>query len=84
VCPKWFVSLWCIRRELCTYLAPKLKLSQMERSKIRYDTHHLVISGASKLISEHMVLSRVSVRGTLTDAHNEVTRAQIKALNSTF
>jgi len=30
------------------------------------------------------VLSRVSVRGTLTDAHNEITRAQIKALNPTF
>jgi len=29
-------------------------------------------------------LSRVSVRGTLTDAHNEITRAQIEALNSTY
>jgi hypothetical protein len=25
--PKWFLSLWCIRRKLCTYLAPKLTLS---------------------------------------------------------
>jgi hypothetical protein len=24
---KWFLSLWCIRRKLCTYLAPKLALS---------------------------------------------------------
>jgi len=28
-------------------------------------------------------LSRVSVRGTLTDAHNEITRTQVEALNST-
>jgi len=25
--PKWFLSLWCIRRKLCTYLAAKLTLS---------------------------------------------------------
>ena len=25
--PKWVLSLWCIRRKLCTYLAPKLTLS---------------------------------------------------------
>jgi hypothetical protein len=25
--PKWFLSLWCIRRKLCTCLAPKLTLS---------------------------------------------------------
>jgi hypothetical protein len=25
--PKWFLSLWCISRKLCTYLAPKLTLS---------------------------------------------------------
>ena len=25
--PKWFLSLWCIRHKLCTYLAPKLTLS---------------------------------------------------------
>ena len=25
--PKWFLSLRCIRRKLCTYLAPKLTLS---------------------------------------------------------
>ena len=29
-------------------------------------------------------LSRVSVRGTLTHAHDEITHAQIEALNSTF
>ena len=29
-------------------------------------------------------LSRVSVRGILTDAHNEITLTQIEALNSTF
>jgi len=29
------------------------------------------------------LLSRVSVRGTLTDAHNEITRTQVEALNST-
>ena len=28
-------------------------------------------------------LSRVSVRGTLTNVHNEITRAQVEALNST-
>jgi len=30
------------------------------------------------------LLSRVSIRGTLTDAHNEITRTQIEALNSTL
>jgi len=30
------------------------------------------------------LLSRVSVRGTLTDAHYEITRTQVKALNSTL
>ena len=25
--PKWFLSLWCIRRKPCTYLLPKLTLS---------------------------------------------------------
>ena len=25
--PKWFLSLWCNRCKLCTYLAPKLTLS---------------------------------------------------------
>ena len=29
-------------------------------------------------------VSGVSVRGTLTDAHNEITHAQIEDLNSTF
>ena len=35
---------------------------------------------------EHLTtkLSRVSVRGTLTDAHNEITRTQIEAFNSTL
>ena len=28
-------------------------------------------------------LSRVSVRGTLTDAHNEITHTEVEALNST-
>ena len=36
------------------------------------------------LMQDRCTVSRVSVRGTLTDAHNEVTRAQIEALNSTF
>jgi len=31
MCPKWFLSLWCIRRKLCTYLAPKLTLSPNQR-----------------------------------------------------
>ena len=31
-----------------------------------------------------MNLSRVSVRGILTDAHNEIIRAQIEAHNSTL
>ena len=29
------------------------------------------------------LLSRVSVRGTLTDTHNEITRTQVEALNLT-
>jgi hypothetical protein len=31
-----------------------------------------------------MYLSRVSVRGILTNAHNEITRTQVEALNSTL
>jgi len=34
-------------------------------------------------ISHIQLLSRVSVRGTLTDAHNEITCTQVEALNST-
>ena len=30
------------------------------------------------------LLSRVSLRGTLTDAHNEIIRTQVEALNSTL
>jgi len=30
------------------------------------------------------LLSRVSVRGTLIDAHNEIIRTQVEALNSTL
>ena len=30
------------------------------------------------------LLSRVSVRGTLTDAHNEITRMRVEALDSTL
>jgi hypothetical protein len=30
------------------------------------------------------MLSRVLLRGTLTDAHNEITRTQVEALNSTL
>ena len=33
--------------------------------------------------SRHLV-SRVSVRGTLTDAYNEITRTKVEALNSTL
>ena len=29
-------------------------------------------------------MSRVSIRGTLTDAHNEIIRTQVEALNSTL
>ena len=36
--PKWFLSLWCIRRKLCTYLAPKLTLSP-NRPKQDYIWH---------------------------------------------
>jgi len=58
VCPKWFLSLWCIRHKQCTYLALKLTLSPNKRCKIPYDARHLVVpSGESKLISEHMVCS---------------------------
>jgi hypothetical protein len=28
VCPKWFLSLWYVRRKPCTYLASRLALSQ--------------------------------------------------------
>jgi hypothetical protein len=31
VCPKWFMSGWCIPRKLCTYVAPTLTLSTNEK-----------------------------------------------------
>ena len=58
VLPKWFLRLWCISHKPCTYLAPKLTLFRKNQSEIPYDTHHQgVLSGASKLISKHMVCS---------------------------
>jgi len=33
---------------------------------------------------EQIEFSRVSIRGTLTDTHDEITRTQVKALNSTL
>ena len=55
---KWFLRLWCIRCKLCTYIAPKLTCLQSFRSEIPYDTRLQGIpSGASKLISKHMVCS---------------------------
>ena len=58
---KWFLSLWCIRRKPCTYLLPKLTLSK--RTKARFHMTHIIkeLSGASKLISEHMVCSMQTV-----------------------
>ena len=61
--PKWYLSLWCIRRKLCTYLAPKLTLSpnSPKRDSIWYTSlvvplgASTVPSSVSKLISEHMV-----------------------------
>ena len=41
-------------------------------------------SSASAQMETRGLLSRVSVRGTLTDAHNEIIYTQIEALNSTF
>ena len=58
MCPKWFLRLWCIRRKLCTYLELKLTLSpnRPKRDSI-WHSHLRVLSGASKLIYEHMVRS---------------------------
>jgi len=38
VCLNWFLSLWCIRRKLCTYLLPKLilSLSEPKQDSIRH------------------------------------------------
>jgi hypothetical protein len=41
-------------------------------------------SSASAQMETRGLLSRVSVRGILTDAHNEITYTQIEVLNSTF
>ena len=63
---KWFLRLWCIRCKLCTYLAPKLTMSPNDRKEIPYDTRHQGLpSGASKLISKHMVCFHANHAPTL-------------------
>ena len=60
--PKWVLILWCIRSKPCTYFAPKLTQSPNISKQNPYDTRHLgVPSGASKLISKHMVCSMQTV-----------------------
>jgi hypothetical protein len=55
---KRFLSLLHILHKLCTYLASRLTLSQMDRNKLPFDPHHVGVPlGASKIISEHMVCS---------------------------
>ena len=61
---KWFLSLWCtyLQTDRAPILHRNQKYLQMDRSKILYDTRHLVVpSGASKLISEHMKRSMQTV-----------------------
>jgi hypothetical protein len=55
--PKWFLSLWYVWRKPYTNLAPTLRLFQTDRNKIPRDTHHLPLSGVSKMIFEPMVHS---------------------------
>jgi hypothetical protein len=54
--PKWFLSLWYIRRKPRTYLVSRLALYQMNWIKLPLVLRHLgVLSGASKMISEPTV-----------------------------
>jgi hypothetical protein len=57
VCPKLFLSLWYVRRKSSTYLVSRLALSPIGQNEHPFEPHHLgVPSGASKMISEPMVL----------------------------
>jgi hypothetical protein len=49
--PKQFSSLWCVRRKLCTYLAPTLMLSPNVPKLVLHGSSHLwVLLGASNMI----------------------------------
>ena len=49
----------------------------------KLDRRESLYSSASARIETWGILSRLSMRGTLTDAHNERTRMKIEALDST-
>jgi hypothetical protein len=56
MCPKWFLSLWCVRCKLCTYLLSRLTLFPNGLNQASTWASHLgVPSGASKMISEPTV-----------------------------
>jgi hypothetical protein len=72
--PKYFLNLWYVRRKPCTYLASRLALSSNGPNEFPLEPCHLVVpSGASKMISEPMVLWRKSctyLAPTLTQCPN--------------
>jgi hypothetical protein len=55
--PKRFLSLWYVRRNLCTYLASRLSLSRNGPNELPLEPRHLgAPSGASKIISKPLIL----------------------------
>jgi hypothetical protein len=55
VCPKWFLSLWYVRRKPCSYLASRLALSPNRPKRAHtLPCHQGVPSGVSKTILEPM------------------------------
>jgi len=49
-----------------------------------YRNYIFVDAKFSQTLKHWYILSRVSVRGTLSDAHYEIARTQVETLNSTL
>ena len=80
--PKRFPSLWYVRRQPCTYLAPTLVPT--DRNEIPLDPRHLgVPSGASKMISEPMVCSAQTVPLSCTDTGSQRTETRLHTTHVT-
>jgi hypothetical protein len=68
--PKWFLSIWYIRRKPCTYLASRLALYQMNWIKHPLKLRHLgELSGASKMISDPTVCLAQTMHLSWTDSN---------------
>jgi hypothetical protein len=68
--PKWFLSLWYVRRKPQTFLASRLALYQMNWIKHPLELRHLgVLSSASKTISEPTVCLAQTMHLSWTDTN---------------